>query len=136
MSLSRSAATGVSSPTGRYSASGSLNPRAAASPAMSELCVKYGISDPATAYHMIENVKRRFRSILRTRLSSLAGSEDEIEAEIRQFIDIFSGGPAGVDMRRFAAYMSAEKPDCRSERPGSGVVQRAGAWQRTPTVWI
>jgi hypothetical protein len=43
---------------------------------------------------MIENTKRRFRAILRARLSRLAGSEDDIEAEIRQFIDIFSNGPA------------------------------------------
>jgi hypothetical protein len=71
-----------------------VEPQIAASPAMSELCVKYGVSDPSTAYHMIENIKRRFRAILRARLSRLAGSEDEIEAEIREFIDIFSGGPA------------------------------------------
>ena len=71
-----------------------VEPKIAASPVMSEICVKYGISDPPTAYHMIENIKRRFRAILRDRLSQLAGSEDEIEAEVRQFIDIFSSGPA------------------------------------------
>jgi RNA polymerase sigma-70 factor (ECF subfamily) len=71
-----------------------FEPKIAASPVMSEICVKYGISDPSTAYHMIENTKRRFRAILRARLSRLAGSEDDIEAEIRQFIDIFSNGPA------------------------------------------
>ena len=71
-----------------------FEPQIATNPAMSELCGKYGVSDPSAAYHMIENIKRRFRAILRARLSQLAGSEDEIEAEIRQFIDIFSGGPA------------------------------------------
>jgi RNA polymerase sigma-70 factor (ECF subfamily) len=71
-----------------------LDPKIAASPVMSEICVKNSISDPSTAYHMIENIKRRFRALLRTRLSQVAGSEDEIEAEIRQFIDIFSSGPA------------------------------------------
>jgi hypothetical protein len=73
-----------------------FEPRIAASPAMSEICVKYGISDSSTAYHMIENIKRRFRAILRDRLSQLAGSEDEIEVDIREFIDIFSGGPARI----------------------------------------
>jgi hypothetical protein len=73
-----------------------LQPDAAASPAMSEICIKYGVSDPATAYHMIENIKRRFRAILRAHLSQLAGSEDEVEAEVRQFIDIFSSGTAGT----------------------------------------
>jgi RNA polymerase sigma-70 factor (ECF subfamily) len=62
--------------------------------AMDQICVRHGVPDASTAYHMIENVKRRFRSILRDRLSGLAGSEEEIEMEIRDFIDIFSRGPA------------------------------------------
>jgi hypothetical protein len=69
-----------------------------ASPAMGEICAKYGISDPSTAYHMVENVKRRFRTLLRGHLSSQAGSEDEIEVEVRQFIDIFSGGTARMSV--------------------------------------
>jgi hypothetical protein len=73
-----------------------IEPRIAASPEMSDICVKYGITDPGTAYHMIENIKRRFRSILRAHLSSLAGSENEIEAEVRQFIDNFSKDRAGT----------------------------------------
>jgi hypothetical protein len=71
-----------------------LEADADASSAMDQVCAKYGIADSSTAYHMIENIKRRFRTILRAHLSSLAGSEDESEAEIRQFIDIFSSGPA------------------------------------------
>jgi DNA-directed RNA polymerase specialized sigma24 family protein len=71
-----------------------LEPQIAANPVMSEICVKYGISDPATAYHMVENIKRRFRALLRDHLGSLTRSEDEIEVEIRQFIDVFSAGPA------------------------------------------
>jgi len=62
--------------------------------AMDQICVRYGVPDTSTAYHMIENVKRRFRSILRDRLSTLVGSEEEIKMEIRDFIDIFSAGPA------------------------------------------
>jgi hypothetical protein len=61
---------------------------------MSEICLKHGVAEASTAYHMIENVKRRFRALLRDRLSALAGSEQDIEAEIREFIEVFSGRPA------------------------------------------
>lgn len=61
---------------------------------ISDLCAKYGLKDASTAYHMIENVKRRFRCILRNHLSPLAGSDAEIEPEIREFIEIFSQGTA------------------------------------------
>jgi len=73
-----------------------LEPDTGASVGMDRICVKYAIQDPATAYHMIENVKRRFRTILRVRLGQLVGSEDEIEAEVGQFINIFSSGAAGT----------------------------------------
>ena len=62
--------------------------------AMDEICIRYGVPDAPTAYHMIENIKRRFRSILRDRLSTLAGSQEDIELEIRDFIGIFSSSPA------------------------------------------
>jgi DNA-directed RNA polymerase specialized sigma24 family protein len=61
--------------------------------AMDQICARYGVPDASAAYHMIENVKRRFRAILRDRLGTLAGSEEEIELEIRDFIDTFSSGP-------------------------------------------
>jgi hypothetical protein len=61
---------------------------------MSEVCLKHGVADASTAYHMIENVKRRFRALLRDRLSVLVDSEQDIEAEIRAFIEVFSGRPA------------------------------------------
>ena len=61
---------------------------------MEGLCVKHGITDAATAYHMVENLKRRFRVILRDHLGLLTGPEEPIEAEIHRFIEIFSGGPA------------------------------------------
>jgi RNA polymerase sigma-70 factor (ECF subfamily) len=73
-----------------------LEPDTAARCGMEEICTRYGIADMSTAYHMIENIKRRFRSILRTRLSRMAGSEDEIDAELREFLAIFSGRPAGI----------------------------------------
>jgi len=62
--------------------------------AMDQICVRHGVPDASTAYHLIENVKRRFRAILRDRLSALAGSEEDIDLEIHNFIDVFSGGPA------------------------------------------
>jgi RNA polymerase sigma-70 factor (ECF subfamily) len=61
---------------------------------MSELCRRHGIPDAATAYHMVENLKRRFRSILRERLTPLAGTAAEVEDEIRRFIEVFSQRPA------------------------------------------
>ena len=73
-----------------------LEPDVAASRGMSEVCSKYGISGASTAYHMIENIKRRFRTILRDHLSQFVGSGDEIEVEIREFIDIFSRGTARI----------------------------------------
>lgn len=71
-----------------------LEPEMEKERAMSEVCRKHGVADASAAYHMIENVKRRFRALLRDRLGSLAGSEDEMEVEIREFINIFSGGTA------------------------------------------
>ena len=56
---------------------------------MKDLCSKYGIENAAQAYHMIENIKRRFRSILREHLRSLVDSEEGVETEIRNFIRIF-----------------------------------------------
>lgn len=63
-------------------------------PRMEEICLKHGIADTAAAYHMVENLKRRFRTILRGHVASLAGPDGEVEEEIRRFIEIFSGGPA------------------------------------------
>jgi RNA polymerase sigma-70 factor (ECF subfamily) len=71
-----------------------LEPDVEKNRAMSEVCLKHGVADASTASHMIENVKRRFRALLRDRLSALAGSEQDIEAEIREFIEVFSGRPA------------------------------------------
>lgn len=56
---------------------------------MVEVAAVHGIHDPSKAYHMIENLKRRFRAILRTRLGQFVQSEEEIEAEIREFMGVF-----------------------------------------------
>jgi len=61
---------------------------------MRDLCAEYGLADASTAYHMIENMKRRFRSLLYGHLVPLAGPDAKIELEIREFIEIFSRGAA------------------------------------------
>ena len=61
---------------------------------MKDLCEKYGIEDTGQAYHMIENIKRRFRSILREQLHPLVDSDGEVDAEIHNFINIFQKGAA------------------------------------------
>ncbi len=71
-----------------------LEPEIEENKAMGEICRKHGVADASAAYHMIENVKRRFRALLRGRLGALAGSEQDIEGEIRAFIEVFSGRPA------------------------------------------
>lgn len=63
-------------------------------PQMKDLCEKYGIENTAQAYHMIENIKRRFRSILREHLHVLVDSDDEVDAEIHNFINIFQKSAA------------------------------------------
>ena len=63
-------------------------------PQMKDLCEKYGIENTAQAYHMIENIKRRFRSILREHLHVLVDSEGEVDAEIHNFINIFQKSAA------------------------------------------
>ena len=57
---------------------------------MSELCAKYGFSNPAQAYKSVFKMKARFRTILRKSLQSLAEDEDGIDVEIERFISIFS----------------------------------------------
>jgi hypothetical protein len=61
---------------------------------MKELCDRFGIDSAARAYHMIENIKRRFRSILRDELLSLVDCDEEVDAEIGNFINIFQKSAA------------------------------------------
>jgi len=62
---------------------------------MDEICSKYGITNASEAYHMVENIKRRFRAIMRSHLRSLTESEDEVDVELNEFISIFSRSSAG-----------------------------------------
>jgi len=60
---------------------------------MRAICIKFGVDHPDKAYNMIANIKGRFRKILRRHLSRQAGSEAEVDDEIRHFIQIFSKNP-------------------------------------------
>lgn len=71
-----------------------LDPQVGQSRSMTDLCQQYGISEPSKAYHMIENVKRRFRTLLHNHLGQVVIDDTDVEAEIREFIDIFSRGSA------------------------------------------
>lgn len=71
-----------------------LDPQIERARTMSEICHQYGVADAGKAYHMIENIKRRFRTLLRSRLGQIVVSDTDVEAEIHEFISIFSGGAA------------------------------------------
>ena len=72
-----------------------LEPEVAnAKPDMSTICAKYGVDNPDKAYNMIANIKGRFRKILRRHLRRHAGSDEEVDDEIKHFIYIFSRNPS------------------------------------------
>lgn len=57
---------------------------------LADIGVKYGVANASKAYNMISNIKERFRTILRNHLLALVDSDDEVDTEIVNFIDIFS----------------------------------------------
>jgi hypothetical protein len=57
---------------------------------MKTLCNKYGIVSTNQAYKIVFKAKARFRSILREKLLQQVGSDQEVDLEIRKFIEIFS----------------------------------------------
>lgn len=61
---------------------------------MGDICKKYNIEDTSKAYNMISNVKKRFRAILRRCLRSQVQSKDDVDAEITDFLNIFSKNTA------------------------------------------
>lgn len=63
-------------------------------PQMADLCEKFGIETTTRAYHMIENIKRRFRSLLREQMHMVVGSDEEVDAEISNFISVFQRSAA------------------------------------------
>jgi RNA polymerase sigma factor (sigma-70 family) len=57
---------------------------------MKDLCAQLRITDIQQGYVIIAKMKDRFRVILRRRLRPVVASEGEIDAEIREFSEIFS----------------------------------------------
>ncbi len=57
---------------------------------MTEICRRYQVPNPSTAYNMVANLKKRFRAILRDHLSLLVESEAQIDDEIDCLIKSFS----------------------------------------------
>ncbi len=64
-------------------------------PALSQLCEELGIEGPGRASNMNVTVKRRFRSVLRARVRESVASDDDVEAEIRDLMEILSRSRAG-----------------------------------------
>jgi len=70
-------------------------------PALAELCQELKVADARTASNMTMTVKRRFRSILREKVRQLVRSEEDVEDEIRDLMQILSRfGAAGQSARR------------------------------------
>jgi len=57
---------------------------------LADIAAKHGITCASRAYNMISNIKERFRAILRNNLVPLVDSDEEVDAEIADFINIFS----------------------------------------------
>ena len=57
---------------------------------LADIGVKHGIKDSSKAYNMISNIKERFRAILRNHMLDLVDSDEEVNMEIVDFINIFS----------------------------------------------
>ena len=60
---------------------------------LADIAAGHGVVEPSKAYNMISNVKERFRTILRNHLAQLVSSDEEIDAEIADFVNIFSLRP-------------------------------------------
>lgn len=57
---------------------------------LADIGAKHGITNASKAYNMISIIKERFRAILRNHLLTIVGSDEEVDTEISDFIDIFS----------------------------------------------
>lgn len=57
---------------------------------LADIGAKHGVTSPSKAYNMISNIKERFRAILREHMLDLVDSDEDVNAEIADFINIFS----------------------------------------------
>ncbi len=62
---------------------------------LAEICRQHGIEDETKASNMIITVKRRFQAVLRRCLRDLVPSDDEVEVEFCEILEIFSRSGAG-----------------------------------------
>jgi RNA polymerase sigma-70 factor (ECF subfamily) len=67
----------------------------AEAPPLEEICKNCGVEDETKASNMIVTVKRRFQAVLRRNLRDLVPSEDEVDAEFHEILEIFSRQGAG-----------------------------------------
>ena len=56
---------------------------------LKEICNKYGIKDESTASNMVITVKRRFQTTLKKNLRSTVISEDQINEELKEILELF-----------------------------------------------
>ena len=57
---------------------------------MEDLCAKHDMANTAQAYKIIFRMKDRFRTLLREKLRGLVSTDEEVDAEIGEFIAAFS----------------------------------------------
>ena len=64
-------------------------------PSLAQLCDELGIGDPAKASNMGITVRRRFKVALRRRVREFVDSDEKVDQEIRELMEILSKGGAG-----------------------------------------
>jgi RNA polymerase sigma-70 factor (ECF subfamily) len=62
---------------------------------LSDLCAQYGIESEAKASNMVITVKRRYQKALRDQLRQFVPSDDDVDAEIGEIMQILAAGGAG-----------------------------------------
>ncbi len=62
---------------------------------LAQLCAQHGIASEATASAMVITVNRRFEKALRSRVRPLVNTDEEVEEEIRELMQICSSFRAG-----------------------------------------
>lgn len=63
-------------------------------PSLSALCAEHGIADEKRASNMVVTVKRRFQTAFRRRIRETVSSDEEIDSEIRDLMEILGRGGA------------------------------------------
>jgi RNA polymerase sigma-70 factor (ECF subfamily) len=61
-----------------------------ASPGLGHLCTQLGVATPVQAENMIVTVKRRFQAAMRSRVREYVVSEDQVDQEIRDLMEILA----------------------------------------------